>query len=133
MSHQAFAWSPGIEAQPRPVASESDPDLALMLAQQAINRLQFELRSLSDPGTANRDPEFARYEASIAIGAVEALANRMRPFASFIDRATRFEAQEILAALDGIRTELERIVQPREREKADDAADVAARLLARRA
>ena len=133
MSHQAFAWSPGSEAQPRPAASESDPDLALMLAQQAINRLQFELRSLSDPAPSTKDREFMRYEATIAIGAVEALANRMRPFASFIDQATRFEAQEILAALDGIRTELERIVEPHEEEKAGDAVDVAARLLARRA
>jgi hypothetical protein len=104
-----------------------------MLAQQATNRLRFELQSLEDKLATVRDPELSRYEAEMAMGQTEALQERIRPFTSYIDQATRFEAQEIVAALEVIRRELGTILDKMVPSRPNEAADVAARLMTRRA
>ena len=91
MSHQT-GYSPAIGMQPRPrrAASDTDPHLAFMLAHQATNHLRLEMRSLAESVATAKDPAFARYETDIAISQCEALKERIRPFATFIDQAIRF-------------------------------------------
>lgn len=133
MSHQT-GYSPAIGMQPRPrrAASDTDPHLAFMLAHQATNHLRLEMRSLAESVAKAKDPAFARYETDIAISQCEALKERIRPFATFIDQAIRFEAQEILAALDSIRQDLAAIDARAEPPPQKGAAEIAARLMGRR-
>lgn len=133
MSHQSASRSFATRSDVRRPVTETGPELTFMLAHQATNRLRLELSRLEDAAGTSRDPGFAHYEASIAIDQVEALADRLRPFTAFIDQAIRFEAQEILAALDSIRHRLGSVCDRLEPNRGRAASDVAARLMRRRA
>jgi hypothetical protein len=121
----------------RPVAHfapiENDPDLAFMLARQATNRLQLDLGMLKDARADGKDGRFVRAEAGIAIGQIDMLKQRIKPFTDFIDQAVRFEAQEMLVVLEGIRDAFESLVEVVEPARPQGAREIAARLLARRA
>lgn len=132
MNHRPTSESFGIRSPGRLSHTETGPDLAFMLARQATNRMRLDLRRLADAPTTSRDPGFAQYEAEIAIGQIDALAERIRPFAAFSDQAIRFEAQEILAALDSIRHDMIAIADQLEPARGKTASEVAARLMSRR-
>lgn len=127
-SWRAVGRAPGS----RQLENDNDPVLAFMLAQQAASRLQFEARALETTAATSRDRELVRSEVQIAIGQIEALRSRIAPFQHGTRDEVRFEAQEILAALDGTREHFERIGQSAGPPVARNAMEVAARLLRRR-
>ncbi len=91
--------------------SDDDPGLAFMLAQQAISRWQLDVERLGEAADAGEDTEAIVTEAAGAIQQIVALADRVTPFANFIDIAVRFEAQEILAGLESLRMHFDRVAR----------------------
>ena len=134
MNHlRSGAWrTAGGSAARRRIESDNDPALAFMLAQQATTRLQFEARRLESVAATAKDPEFSRSEAQIAIDQIAALRARIAPFQHAVHEAIRFEAQEILAALEGVREQFARVAEPHAPGSSGGAAEIVARLMRRR-
>lgn len=120
----------GRPAGERRTDRDNDPGLAFMLARQATNRLQFDAHALG--AASPRHAELAQSEAQIAIDQIAALRARIAPFQHGTSDAIRFEAQEILAALDGIHEIFARVAEPTDRPSTRTAVDIAAHLLKRR-
>ena len=112
--------------------SDNDPKLAFMLAQHATARLQFDVQTLEASAANARDPEFARSEAQIAMDQIAALKARIAPFQHGTADEVRFQAQEILAALDGVNEQFEGLVRSAGAPVSRNAFDIAARLMGRR-
>jgi hypothetical protein len=114
-------------------AADGDPTLAFMLAQQAVTRWHFELERLSKALEEGGAGDAVATEAQVAIQQIAALSERIHPFSADLDTAVRFEAQEVLAALDALRRDFTRILRLLEPEPPfRDAAQLAASLQARR-
>jgi hypothetical protein len=81
---------------------EAEPRMALMLAQQAVTRWQFELQQPEPIPAAERE---------LALQRIAALRERVLPFRHFVDMAIRFEAEEILVALADLDAAYVRLVR----------------------
>jgi hypothetical protein len=82
-----------------------------MLAQQAMTRWQQDVERLGEAADAGEDTDAIVTEAEGAIQQIVALTERVTPFANYIDLATRFEAQEVLAALEALRIHFGRVAR----------------------
>jgi hypothetical protein len=104
-----------------------------MLAQQAMTRWQQDVERLGDAADAGEDTDAIVTEAEGAIQQIAALSERVEPFANYVDIAIRFEAQEILAALEALRTHFSRVARMARRDIPwIDATQVAEALHAKR-
>lgn len=115
-----------------PVADDPDPKLAFMLAQQSITRWRLDADRLGDAVDMGSDEDTIATEAETAANAMAALKARIEPFTCFVDLATRFEAQEILAALDDLASAFARILRRTQPAPWRDPERLAAELQARR-
>lgn len=117
----------------RAASGEADPGLAFMLAQQAATQWQLDAERLEEAADRTADTAATITEADALVPQIAALEERIRPFANYLDLAIRFEAQEILAALEAVRTRLGRLsrrLQPPTPWR--DPAQLVAELLERR-
>ena len=97
--------------KPTGLHSDADPGLAFMLAQQKTTQLQLDADRLDATADAGLEIEPIIAEAELSMQQIGALKERIAPLANYVDIAIRFEAQEILAALDVVDKRMERIVR----------------------
>ena len=112
--------------------AKPEPNLAMLLAQQAIARWRFDLERYENASPTER--ELVVTEAEASIQQMQALGDRLAPYRNYIDMAVRFEAEELSVALAALREAFARVVA----RLADDipwreAEAVAEELVARRA
>jgi hypothetical protein len=91
--------------------SDADPGLAFMLAQQKTTQLQFDADRLDATAEAGLETDPVVAEAELCVRQIGALQERIAPLANYVDIAVRFEAQEILAALEAVNTRMERLIR----------------------
>jgi hypothetical protein len=96
--------------KPADVHGDADPSLAFMLAQQKTTQLQIDADRMETTAEAGLDTGPIVSEAELSLQQIGALRDRIEPFANYVDMAIRFEAQEVLAALDRIDIRMERLV-----------------------
>lgn len=87
-----------------------DPALAFMLAQQAMNRWQVEADRFAAAADSARDKEDVAHEVQLAMQQIRALAERIEPFVSHREMAVKFEAEEVLVALDVLQARMARVL-----------------------
>lgn len=97
--------------KPAALNSDADPGLAFMLAQQRTTQLQFDADRLDATADAGLDTRPLVAEAELSIQQIGTLRERIAPFANYVDMAIRFEAQEVLVALDAVHERMERVVR----------------------
>jgi hypothetical protein len=122
---------PGIA---RNTAARADVGLAFMLARQGMTRLRFDADRLQQfsRGKLPHDPAMILMEAELGQHRTRALTERLRPFTRSRDLSVRFEAQELLVALDRVNEVMDKTVRllrptPR-RHPAQVEADLRAKL-----
>jgi hypothetical protein len=129
---QTPAWLKS-NAIPRAVpVPDTDPKLAFMLAQQSISLWRLDAERLGDAVDMGSEDPAITMEATAALQRVGALRDRIGPFANYIDIAIRFEAQEVLAALEQLGSAFERVVRRMQPAPWRDPVKLAAELQARR-
>lgn len=87
-----------------------DPALAFMLAQQAMNRWHVEADRFAAAADSARDKEGVAQEVQLAMRQIQALAERIEPFATHREMAVKFEAEEVLAALGALEARMARVL-----------------------
>lgn len=117
----------------RPVV-DTDPKLAFMLAEQSVTRWRHDADRLAETLDMGISTEALEAEAVGTRPQIATLRERIEPFCNYIDIAVRFEAQELLAAIDVLDGRFERLIR-RALPNAPwrDPAEVAKDLQARRA
>lgn len=104
-----------------------------MLARQGTTRLNADAARLHQHARlSGGDPELLLLEARLGQQQTRALAERLRPLTRSRDMAVRFEAQELLVALERVAETIEatinRLVPPAPRTPSQIAAALGARL-----
>ncbi|HQZ13478.1 MAG TPA: hypothetical protein PK286_11405 [Devosia sp.] len=92
-------------------SADADPGLAFMLAQQMTTQLQEDAQRLHLTAEAGLDPEPIISESELSLHQISGLKERIAPFGNYVDLAIRFEAEEVIAALDAVELRLERLLQ----------------------
>jgi hypothetical protein len=114
-----------------PKSEETEPTLALMLAQQAVTRWQFDLERFAEASDADND--LVVRDSELSIQQIRALRERITPFRNYVEMAVRFEAEEVLVTLEGLEKSFARIVHRRQPDAPwRDATEVVQGLSSRR-
>jgi len=103
--------TPGPEVQVR-TPPAPDANLTLMLAQQATTRWQFDLERFGEAAASDNDLVLS--ESDLSIQQIRALRDRIAPLRHYVDMALRFEAEEVLLALEGLEASFARVVHRRQ-------------------
>ena len=83
--------------------------LAFMLARQAMTRWRCDIERLGTELERRRPSESATHDLELAVRQVASLTDHMRPFAQATEDAVRFEAQEVLVALETLEKRIWRL------------------------
>ena len=83
--------------------------LAFMLARQAMTRWRCDVERLGTELERRRPATWATHDLELAVRQVASLTDHMRPFAQATDEAVRFEAQEVLVALETLENRIWRL------------------------
>ena len=110
---------PELATQPRKrkdaARTEVDPQLAFMLARHGMTRWQFDAErfiAVAEGRTgSHRDRMLVLLEAELGMQQIKALESRIESFVKAKDLAVRFEAQEVMAALETVHNRMVRAVQ----------------------
>jgi hypothetical protein len=111
---------------------DTDPRLAFMFAQQSITSWRLEAEQLGDLVDVGVEGEEICAPARLLRQQIGTWRERIAPFANFIDIATRYEAQEVLAALDDVDRDFARILRRMQPAPWRDPKRLAAELGARK-
>jgi hypothetical protein len=130
--YQTPAWLKS-NAIPRAVpVGDPEPRLAFMFAQQSITRWRQQADRLGDLVDMGAEGAELGEEAVVGRQQVGVWRERIAPFANYIDIAVRFEAQEVLAAIEDVDRAFARILRRAQPAPWRDPNRLAAELRARR-
>ncbi len=111
--------------------SPADVGLAFMLARQGMTRLRFNADRLHLDSRGARDSALLLMEAQLGLQQTRALTERLQPFTRSRDLAVRFEAQELLVALERVNETIGRTVSHLRPPQRRHASEIDAALRAR--
>jgi hypothetical protein len=117
-----------------PASARPETKLTFILARNAVAQWRFDSERLRRLARARspRDRGMALMESELGLSQIRSLASRIQRFARSRDMAVRFEAQEMLVALDAVEHRIDRIWDQLRTERPRRSADeIRAALLAR--